>query len=148
MIYWVKGVMLVCLLALSYDVQAHDIRILECDKNIIYRKVEKVMENINENRTISEWYDTNADGLADIEALSYITQITCLTPFEPCEYEHKDAPFRYHVDVDYDGFYDFAYIDKTGTGKCEDIVFEQDFRSPTAPWRNPNNKKEGQTHKP
>ena len=94
----------------SYIVRVHDVRILECDKNIIYRKVEKVGENINENRTISEWYDTNADGVADIEALSYITQITCLTPFDVCEYEHKDAPFRYHVDVDYDGFYDFAVV--------------------------------------
>lgn len=100
----------------------HDTEILQCSKNLKVEKVEKITENINPNGTLSEAYDRNGDGKIDIEAISHMSATKV--------FEHAEHPFLYVVDLDFDGQPDAVYVDKSGIGKCEDIVLYRDLTEP------------------
>jgi hypothetical protein len=115
-------------LAWSIPVLAHDTEILQCDRNLKVESVKKLDERINPNGTVSEAYDRNGDGRIDIEAVSYI--IASRQDGGAVVYDHAPHPFLYIVDLDYDGVPDAVYVDKSGVGRCEDIVLYLDLTKP------------------
>ncbi len=106
----------------------HDTEIIQCDKNLKVNKVKKIAENVNPNGTLSEAYDRNADGKVDIEAISHSLSIK--KDDGSVEIIHAEHPFLYVVDLDYDGEPDAVYVDKSGAGRCEDIVLYKDLTQP------------------
>lgn len=100
---------------------SHDLEIKKCMK---VETVQKVKEVLNENGTLSEAYDRNGDGKVDIEVISHLLAAKIS---DTIEYEHAEHPLLYVVDLDYDGVPDVVYVDKTGTGTCEDIVLYEDL---------------------
>lgn len=106
----------------------HDTEILQCSKNLKVEKVEKIAENINPNGTLSEAYDRNGDGKIDIEAISHMSATKLETG--AIVFEHAEHPFLYVVDLDFDGQPDAVYVDKSGVGKCDDIVLYKDLTEP------------------
>lgn len=106
----------------------HDTEILHCSKNLTVERVTKLGEVINPNGTLSEAYDRNDDEKIDIEAISYIHS----TKLENgvVILDHDAHPFLYIVDLDFDGRPDAVYVDKSGVGKCEDIVLYKDLTKP------------------
>ena len=109
--------------------RAHSEQIIHCERNITYTEANKVMELLNENGTFSEFYDTNGDGLRDIEAISYTHGLDADGALL-----HDTFPFIYIVDIDFDGRPDKSYVDVSGKGNCNDIRFYQDLRDPAAYW--------------
>lgn len=107
---------------------AHDTEILQCSKNLKVEQVKKLAENINPNGTLSEAYDRNDDGRIDIEAISHMSA----TGLESgvMIFEHAEHPFLYVVDLDFDGIPDAVYVDKSGVGRCDDIVLYKDLTKP------------------
>lgn len=121
--------MLLAILVFVTKGYAHDTEILKCQKNLKVESVKKLDEHLNENGTISEAYDRNGDGKIDIEAISHILSVRKNTD-STLTFEHAPHPFMYAVDTDYDGEPDLVYVDKSGTGKCEDIVLYEDLNEP------------------
>lgn len=119
---------------------AHDTEILKCDKNLKVEQVKKLGENINPNGTISEAYDRNGDEFVDIEAISHVN----ITRQETgaIVIDHAEHPFLYVVDLDFDGNPDMVYVDKSGLGKCEDIVLYKDLTVPHNEDRNDGDMKQ------
>lgn len=103
----------------------HDTEIVQCERNLRVSAVDKLEEVINENGTVSELYDRNQDGEADIEAVSYLVAIE--EHDGDVTYLHRPHPFLYIVDLDFDGNSDIVYVDKFGEGRCDDIVPYQDL---------------------
>lgn len=118
----------------------HNDQIIKCDRNLTYEEADKIAETVNPNNTVSEWYDTNRDGLADIEAISYIDGYD-----ENGEMTHDPFPFMWLVDLNFDENPDKVYVDIGGHGRCDEIKFYQDLYDPKAPWPDPDiGRREGQ----
>jgi hypothetical protein len=115
-------------LAWAIPALAHDTEILQCDRNLKVESVKKLDERINPNGTVSEAYDRNGDGNIDIEAVSHI--IASRQDGGAVVYDHVPHPFLYIVDLDYDGVPDAVYVDKSGEGRCDDIVLYLDLTKP------------------
>lgn len=119
---------LMVLFAVMGKAFGHDGEILKCDWNKNISKVEKLAEHINPNGTLSEAYDRNGDGNVDIEAISHM--LAAKQENGIVVIEHSEHPFLYVVDLDYDGQPDAVYVDKSGVGKCQDIVLYEDLTEP------------------
>lgn len=114
-------------LALTLSALAHDEAILYCNRNLTVAHVKKVFEQIDaSNGLLSEGYDRNDDGKADIIAQSSIIGATNEEGFTP----HRANPVFWFVDIDFDGKGDKVYIDTHGEGRCEDIVLYVDLTLP------------------
>lgn len=111
-------------------VYAHDSEILQCSGNLPIKSVTFLYEEVNQNGTLSEYYDRNNDGKRDIEAVSHMDSVT-LDSGE-VKVTHRPHPFLYIVDLDFDEDPDVVLVDKSGIGKCEDIVLYLDLHKPTA----------------
>jgi hypothetical protein len=101
--------------------EGHSREITLCDRNIIYKKAERLgAPYISEsNGLIAEDYDTNGDKKADVITLSHTDGAS-----------HKEHPVFWIVDLDFDGELDAIYVDKNGLGKCTDIVLYEDLGGP------------------
>ena len=123
--------------AVAHDARAeelvHNDQIIKCDRNLTYEEADKIGEVTNANNTVSEYYDTNRDGLVDIETLSYITDYD-----SQGELVHDRFPFMWIVDIDFDAVPDKSYVDVGGHGRCDEIHFYQDLHGPKAPWPDPD----------
>jgi hypothetical protein len=108
--------------------EAHETQIVQCDRNLKVEHVTKLGELLNENGTVSEFYDRNDDGRLDIEAVSH--RGTADDDDRDTRIAHNRHPFFYIVDLDFDGTPDAAYVDIGGHGRCEDIRFYKDLRAP------------------
>lgn len=100
----------------------HSREITSCKGNIPYKEAKQIGSPyvLDSNGLIAEDYDTNGDGKPDVTAYSH-----------PDGTKHKPHPVFWAVDLNYDGLYDFIYIDKKGLGKCTDIVLYEDLNKPT-----------------
>ena len=74
--------------------------------------------------TVSRLYDTDADGRPDLEVLYQIT----ITDLPDIVTETKPVPLLYIIDEDRDGLPDEVWIDRDGTGLCEDVKLYEDLR--------------------
>lgn len=111
----------------------HSTEIVGCSKNIHIREAKLVREGVVTDDTGYKWYaegyDTNGDGRTDIVALSTLL-------VEPGDnIVHGEHPLYYMVDFNHDGELDAQYIDKSGTGDCNQIELLYDLREqePTTP---------------
>ncbi len=115
-----------------------------CDRNLPVPHVVKLGELIQENGTLSEYFDRNDDGRMDIEARSIVTAIR-REDDGTITVEHRDPPFQYVVDLDFDGAPDLVYHDIHGRGDCEDIHLYLDLRDPALKGQEHNTPSEGRT---
>lgn len=118
----------------------HNEQIIRCNRNLSYDEAEKVDERVNENSTLSEFYDTNGDDQADIEAISYLKGYD-----DTGQMVHDRFPFRWLVDLNYDGMPDKEYTDigQPPAGRCNEIVFSGDVLDPKYPWPDTDIRQEG-----
>lgn len=137
------GALLVWIIcALVHDAHAqlyaHNEAIVLCDRNLVYNDAAKVGERLNENSTLSEYYDTNRDGKVDIETVSYGVEYD-----DTGEMYHSPYPFMFIVDLNFDEVPDKEYVDIGGHGRCDEIRFYKDLSDAKAPWPDPDVKREG-----
>ena len=78
------------------------------------------------NGLYSERYDTNGDGVLDLETLSAVTSVE-IRGFKDVAVQHRPFPIFYIEDTDYDGTPDRIMVDKGVGGRCEDIVLYEDL---------------------
>lgn len=90
--------------------------------------VKRVHEVVNSNGTVSEGYDTNGDGLMDIEAVSHILQTKIDRERGEVHIDHHKYPFMYIIDIDQDHEPDRSYVDRGASGSCSDLhLYQEDL---------------------
>lgn len=101
---------------------AHPTDLLLCGHLL---RAQEISASLRSNGMYSERYDTNGDGVVDLEILSVI-----LATHKDGSVEHSRHPTFYIRDVDYDHAADVVFIDKAGNGNCNDIVEYADLNAP------------------
>lgn len=101
---------------------AHPTDLLLCGHLL---RAQEISASLRSNGMYSERYDTNGDGVVDLETLS-----TVLQTHKDGSVEHSRHPTFYVLDLDYNLSPDIVLADKGDGGKCDDIVTYQDLNAP------------------
>lgn len=113
----------VLMILCSATAWAHPTTLMVCGDNIVTAR--EISASVRSNGLYSERYDTNADGVVDLETLS-----TVILTNPDGTVEHAHHPTFYIRDLDYNHTPDVVLIDKTGEGICDEIAIYEDLREP------------------